>query len=72
MFSYIVVIISFLSRYVNAPDKKKERNINIHLIDFNKTLTTNSIIQIELQFWMITIHILFDYSDVIYRCYRFS
>lgn len=50
MFSYIVVIISFLSRYVNAPDKKKERNINIHLVDFNKTLTTNSIIQIELQF----------------------
>lgn len=41
MFSYIVVIISFLSRYVNTPDKKKERNINIHLIDFNKTLITN-------------------------------
>lgn len=50
MFSYIVIIISFLSRYVNAPDKKKERNINIHLVDFNKILTTNSIIQIELQF----------------------
>lgn len=63
MFPYIVVIILFLSRYINAPDKKKKK---YKYVDLNVRYQQQVKIQInELQFRMITIRILFNFSDVI-------
>lgn len=38
MFPYIVVIILFLSRYINAPDKKKKK---YKYVDLSKISTTD-------------------------------